>query len=213
MPAIDQARASLTRFDPSSAPRSAVLLLHGGTEFSEDPVGPLSASWQVMRSLQRAFEETIDERGLATSVWLLRYRQRGWNGGSPRTDARWALATLADELGDVPVSLVGHSMGGRTAIHVADHPSVTGVVALAPWVPPDTPVSTLAGRRFVAAHGSHDKITPFASTRSYVERARAVADDVRFVDMGPVGHYLLRDRRHWWEVATTEALAMVAAQG
>ena len=35
----------------------------------------------------------------------------------------------------MPVVLLGHSMGGRTAVAVADDPSVVGVVALAPWLP------------------------------------------------------------------------------
>lgn len=138
MPAIDQAVASLTRFDPSDSPQAAVLLLHGGAPQSDLPVGRWSASWRVMRWLQQGFEGAIRRRGLATSVWLLRYRFRGWNDGSSVVDSRWALESLRDELGEIPVSLVGHSMGGRTAIGAADHPSVTGVVALAPWIAPET---------------------------------------------------------------------------
>lgn len=213
MPAIDQAVASLTRFDPSDSPRSAVLLLHGGAPQSDLPVGPWSASWRVMRWLQHGFEGTIRRRGLATSVWLLRYRFRGWNGGSSVVDSRWALDSLREELGDIPVSLVGHSMGGRTAIAAADHPAVTGVVALAPWIAPETSATPLAGRRLVAAHGRTDKITSYAATEAFVERARAVAEEARFVDMGEVGHYLIAGHRRWWDLAIEEALAMAAPRG
>ncbi|MDT7650888.1 MAG: hypothetical protein QOI36_2294, partial [Pseudonocardiales bacterium] len=65
---------------------------------------------------------------------VLRYRYRGWNGerADPVTDARWALAEVRRRYGPVPVGLVGHSLGGRVAVHVADDASVTGVVLLAP---------------------------------------------------------------------------------
>ena len=50
------------------------------------------------------------------SLWLLRYAVRGWNQRvaappSPVPDARWALDEVRSELGDVPVVLLGHSMG------------------------------------------------------------------------------------------------------
>ena len=34
----------------------------------------------------------------------------------------------------MPVYLLGHSMGGLTALCVADDPQVEAVVALAPWL-------------------------------------------------------------------------------
>ncbi|MCB0908976.1 MAG: alpha/beta fold hydrolase [Nocardioidaceae bacterium] len=213
MPAIDQAVASLTRFDPSDSPQAAVLLLHGGAPQSDLPVGRWSASWRVMRWLQQGFEGAIRRRGLATSVWLLRYRFRGWNDGGSVVDSRWALESLRDELGEIPVSLVGHSMGGRTAIGAADHPSVTGVVALAPWIAPETSAAPLAGRRLVAAHGRADKITSFAATQAFVERARPVAGEARFVDMGDVGHYLIAGHRRWWDLTIDEALSMAQPPG
>ena len=74
--------------------------------------------------------------GLA--VVSLRHCMRGWNGDlrSPVADARWALDQFRERFGDVDVALVGHSMGGRTALAVADDPSVRSVVALAPWIEP-----------------------------------------------------------------------------
>ena len=115
---------------------------------------------------------------------------RGPVDGRPlgaRAGARASSATC-------PVVLLGHSMGARTAVHVADDAAVRGVVALAPWFPPRR-----AGRRrwpastLVAAHGSRDRIT---SSRGdpRVRRARRArsAPTATYVDMGRVGHYMLR---------------------
>ncbi len=98
------------------------------------------------------------------------------------------------ELGDVPVCLLGHSMGARTAVHVADDPSVRGVVALAPWLPPGESVAALRGKQLYAAHGSRDRITSARATQAFVRRAAQVAEVAEFRDMGPLGHYLLRGR-------------------
>ncbi len=94
-------------------------------------------------------------------------------------------------------------MGARTAARVADDPAVTGVVGLAPWLPPDDPVATLTGKRLVAAHGCRDRITSARATARFVTRASDVAKSAQFVDMGPLGHYMLtgaapleRDRGH-----------------
>lgn len=197
----------LSRYDAAGSPRAALLLLHGGRPSSSRPVDGRSASWQLMRGLQRRLAPPALELGV--SVWALRYRVRGWNGGAaPVEDAHWALDGLRRELGDVPVVLLGHSMGGRVSVHAAAHPSVVGVVALAPWFTDETPVTGLAGRHLVAAHGRHDRITSYAHTRHLVDRASRVARSARFVDMGPLGHYLIRGRRRWADVATTEALRM-----
>ena len=135
-------------------------------------------------------------------MWLARYRVRGWNGGAgPVADARWALEELRSAHGDVPVVLLGHSMGARVAVHAADDPSVVGVVGLAPWWSADDPVATLAGRALRAAHGRRDRITSFRETTRYVDRARSVADSVELHDMGGLGHYMLAGSGHWHDVA------------
>lgn len=150
------------------------------------------------------------------SLWLLRFGVRGWNAGlgpepSPVPDARWALDQAAAEHPGVPVVLLGHSMGARTAVHVADHPAVHGVVALAPWFERSDPVSALAGRHLVAGHGSRDKITSARATQAYVERARAVAASARFVDMGRLGHYMLHRPADWNRFALRSTLEVLEA--
>lgn len=72
----------------------------------------------------------------AASVWLLRYRERGWNGGV-------------------------------------------------------------------------DRITSFAETSRYVERAKGIATAVQLVDMGALGHYMLTDVETWNTVARTSSLTML----
>jgi predicted esterase len=207
---------SLTRLDPTAPPTSppsaVVLLLHGGKPHGRDQVGARSASWRRMAALQRGVAPRLHEAG--TTTWLLRYRERGWNGtgASATEDARWALAQVREELGGVPVVLLGHSMGARTAVHVADDPSVVGVVALAPWWDRSDPVSTLTGRHLRAAHGRADRITSARMTRDYVRRAAPVAVSTGFEDMGRVGHYMLRRVGHWEAVATDACLAVVGAR-
>lgn len=200
----------LTPYGVPSRPEALVLMLHGGTPSSRLPVDSRSASWRrswwMARSISRA------ARAEGAGVWLLRYRERGWNDGSERlADARWALDRLREEQGDVPVVLLGHSMGARVAVHAADHPSVVGVVGLAPWWSGQDPVATLAGRHLAAAHGRGDRVTSFAQTEGYVERARRVADHVAMHDMGLLGHYMLHRARDWDRVALDSALAMVRA--
>ena len=146
-----------------------MLVLHGGKQASQQPVDNRSASWKRMAAMQRTITPQAHEAGVST--WLLRYRRRGWNHGAPVIDACWALDQVRRELGDVPVVLLGHSMGARTAAYVADDPSVVGVVALAPWWQPDDPVSALAGKPVVAAHGRTDKITSARMTRDFLQRA------------------------------------------
>ena len=106
--------------------------------------------------------------------------------------ARWALEQVAAAHPGLPIVLLGHSMGGRTAIHVADAPGVVGVVGLAPWWPPDSPVTALRGRHLRAAHGRADRITSARATRAYVAAAERVAASAEFTDLGAVGHYMLR---------------------
>lgn len=62
----------------------------------------------------------------------------------------------------------------------------------------------------VAAHGRRDRITSYAETVAYVERARAVSSHVEFHDMGPLGHYLLTDVARWNRVAIDGCLTAFA---
>lgn len=190
-------RPSLSRHDTVSTPAAVALVLHGGKDRSQAPVTGRSLSWQRAAALSRTLGRRLHHEDVG--VRLLRFRSVGWNGDGAEkvADTRWALDRIAAELGEVPVVLVGHSMGGRTACRAADHDSVTGVVALAPWLPPDEPVAALAGKELHAAHGRRDRITRARDTRAYVERALEVASAASFTDMGDRGHYLLSGIHAW----------------
>lgn len=198
---------SFTRLDADDQ-RALVLVLHGGKQSSTQPVDGRSASWKRMASMQRAITPGLHEEGIGT--WLLRYQVRGWNGGAPVADARWALEQVRRELGDVPVVLLGHSMGARTAVHVADDRSVVGVVALAPWWMPADPVHALRDKPVLAAHGRSDKITSARQTQAYLRRADTVASETAFRDMGRVGHYMFRRVPAWNAVATSGCVSLLA---
>jgi alpha-beta hydrolase superfamily lysophospholipase len=187
-------------------------MLHGGQANSHAPVDDRSASWRRSRLMQRQIAGRAHAHGVG--LWLLRYVSRGWNAGagpapSPVPDARWALDEVRRELGPLPVVLLGHSMGARTAVAVADDELVTGVIALAPWLPPDEPVRALEGKHLVAAHGRADRITSFKATEAFVRRAGSVAASTELVDMGRLGHYMLRGLRRWNDVAVTRSLKFV----
>jgi pimeloyl-ACP methyl ester carboxylesterase len=185
-----------------------VLALHGGKPRSHQSVDGRSASWRRAAWLTREIAQPAHDEGVG--IWLVRYRRRGWNGGTDAVaDARWALDRLRAVHGDVPVVLLGHSMGARVAVHAADDPSVVGVVGLAPWWSADDPVHTLAGRTLRAAHGRRDRITSFRETARYVERARRVADSAALEDMGALGHYMLTGSRRWHDVALRSVLEVV----
>lgn len=202
----------LHRLDAPVRATGLVLMLHGGTPDSLRPVNGRSASWRRSRWMQRQIAGGARAHGVG--VWLLRYRHRGWNAGaagrpSPVLDVAWGLEQVRREHGALPVVLLGHSMGARAAVAAAEDPLVTGVVGLAPWLPPDDPVQPLSGKHFAAAHGRADRITGFAATASFVRRAGAVAVDTEMVDMGPVGHYMLRRTRAWNDFALSRSLSFL----
>lgn len=192
-------------------PRAITLVLHGGAEHGTDPLDHRSLPWRRGRLLGRHLAARLNHDGIG--VALLRYRVKGWNAGvaeapAPVIDARWALDELT-RTHDLPIAIVGHSMGARTGVSVADHPQVRGVVALAPWLPVDDPVAPITGKMLRAAHGRHDRITSPRATRAYVERAASVAD-AEFTDMGGIGHYMFRRMALWDAVATASVREILA---
>ena len=200
---------ALTGHDSVDAPTAMVLVLHGGKDRSRAPVTRRSLSWQRGAALGRTLGRRLHDAGVG--VRLLRYRSVGWNGdGADKiADAYWALDTIRDAVGEVPVVLVGHSMGARAAVRAAGHPAVAAVAGLAPWLPPGEPAGQLAGRRVLLAHGSADSITSPAETWAFLERARAVTE-VSAVEVRDGDHAMLRRARLWHAIAAEFARAALA---
>ena len=203
---------SLTRRDVED-PRGLVLMLHGGRAVGLEEVDERSASWRRSAWMMSQVGGRLNRAGVG--VWLLRHSVRGWNAAtasppSPVADARWALEEVRREHGAVPVVLLGHSMGGRTAVAVADDVDVTGVIGLAPWLSAGDPHRGLEGKHLAAAHGRSDRITSFRETRAFCRRAERVAASVELRDMGRVGHYMFRHIPEWNRFAVEQSLAQLA---
>jgi len=186
---------------PAKGPtRAVVVVLHGGKAQSLELSEPKHLSSRRMRPFARALQRAGAEHGVA--VWSVRYRVRGWNGPemSPVHDARWALEEVRREHGDVPVVLLGHSMGGRTAAHLLGDPSVVGAVLLAPWLPHE-PTEGARGRGVLVVHGQVDRWTSPRETFAWAEQARRVARSVTYVQVRRTGHFMLRRAGLWTDLA------------
>jgi pimeloyl-ACP methyl ester carboxylesterase len=181
---------------------SIVLVMHGGETASIKTAGRRRGPYLRMIPFAAALHRHGHKQGL--SVRLLRYRYRGWNEPElhPVADARWALDHLGERHPDAPVVLLGHSMGGRTALRVADHPAVMAVCALAPWTPEDEPVHQLTGRPVLIAHGDRDRVTDPALSYRFAVRARAVSERVCRFEVAGDGHAMLRRSRDWTALVT-----------
>ena len=176
-------------------------MLHGGQEASQVAVPPRSLAY--LRMYPFALQIGVESRG-DIAVAVLRFRLRGWNGDqmSPVADATWALDQLAERFPGRPIGLVGHSMGGRTALRVGGHPAVTAVAGLAPWLPPSEPIGQLAGRSVLLVHGTADQRTDPDGTARFAERLRAEGTPVRFLRMPGEGHILVRRAPRWHVLAS-----------
>lgn len=176
-------------------PEGVVLVLHGGAEASTAPV----AWWRLAVVRMQPFATAVEHRaGDRLVVLRLKNRVRGWNGTDqdPVHDARWALDRIRHVLPDLPVVLVGHSMGGRVALRLAAEPGVVGVAALAPWVESDS-VQARPGTPVLLVHGSKDRITDPRRTAVLASRFYDRGVDVRSVTMEGDNHAMLRDAGAW----------------
>jgi dienelactone hydrolase len=193
---------------------SAILVLHGGREHSRQPTS--SRQLAVLRMLDLYVGLRRQSTGCA--VYLLRHRVRGWNRDvtrrlepDPVRDARWALEQISDRHGAVPVALLGHSMGGRTAFAVAGDPQVIGVCGLAPWLPPgERLLEARDDQRFVIAHGTGDRMTSAPASLQYAERLRASGARVARFELAGAGHALLDRPWLWHRFAVDVSLGLAS---
>ena len=152
----------------------AVVCMNGGQAREAPGTWGASIEWLV--------------RALAPRLpWLafaeVRYRVRSWRRLEWCVDdARAAIA----EIGAPDVLLLGFSMGGAVSVRVAAQPSVTGLLALAPWLPEELDLAPLDGKRLAIVHGTLDSplpgipgVTAGSSRRAY-ERAAARGIDASY---------------------------------
>jgi alpha-beta hydrolase superfamily lysophospholipase len=193
-------------------PEAVVLLLHGGTADSFARVRAYDPSVLRMIPFGRG---VVRAGGGRIALVRLRYVVRGWNGeaDSPVADARWALDQIAERFRDLPIGVVGHSMGGRVALRVADHGGVLkgmrggahgwgvrSVAALAPWLPDGEPAPSLGDRSLLLAHGTADRITDPARTTELAEKLAAEGGDVDLVKYAGARHSMLFPARPWHDL-------------
>jgi dienelactone hydrolase len=202
-------RPSVDVLEPNGDTTSVVLVLSGGkpNSFARTDPGQLAAA------RMRPFASMLHRRGRphGLAVWTVRYRYRGWNGEqrSPVADAQWALDEVRRRHGDLPVVLVGHSMGGRVAFAVGGDPSVRGICALAPWTESGDPVAHLAGATVLIAHGNLDMVTSPGASRQFAVRIAQLGARVGYINVVGDLHAMLFRWRRWHRLATGFSLGVL----
>jgi pimeloyl-ACP methyl ester carboxylesterase len=187
-------------------PTAAVVLLHGGKAASREPVRRGNLAALRMAYFGRALRSGVPLPP-TLPVLALRYRYRGWNAPDgadpdpgtppdPVADTLWALGAVERRLGPIPIVLVGHSLGGRTAIRAAGYPTVTAVAALAPWLPEGEPVAPLHGRTLLIVHGRQDRVTSAKLALAFARRSAEVSAETR-LELVDDGHAMLRAAGTW----------------
>ena len=123
---------------------------------------------------------------------------------SPLPDARWALDRIGERFGDLPIGLIGHSMGGRVALRVANHVGRSGAVrsiaALAPWLPNGEPTPALDHQMLLLAHGTADRTTDPVRTFELAAKLAAEGVDVELVKFPAARHSMLFPARPWHDL-------------
>ncbi len=180
-------------------PVGVVVLLHGGASRpGRVMVSPAQLSVLRMVPIARRLARAGGGR---LAVLRLLNTSRGWDTShTPVHDAEWALAQVRERYGEVPVALVGHSLGGRAALLSGNRDGVVAVVALNPWLRGDEAVD-LRGRRTLVVHGDRDAVAPLRRAESVVRRLRR-RSPVALVVVAGGRHAMLRRGRHFERYAS-----------
>jgi len=177
-----------------------VLVLPGGKMRSDRR----SRCWQLANLRMVLFAAALRRRlGPGVEVRRVQYRYRGWN--SPRLDAlRDAEAVLdraRDRFEPARIAVVGHSMGGRVAAHLAARGDVGTVVALAPWWPGKDGDLIPTSTRLLVVHGTADTWTDPQASRTQADRAQQRGVNSQWVGFDGAGHYMVRQWGQWHRLA------------
>jgi pimeloyl-ACP methyl ester carboxylesterase len=184
-----------------------VLVLPGGRPASDAP----SHAWQLANLRIALLAWSLRHRlGSDVDVRRVQYRVRGWNPGrlDALVDARAALAGMVERVGAGPIVVVGHSMGGRVAAHLAAEGRVAGVAALAPWWPNGDGALIPTSCRLLTMHGTADSWTDPRASRAQTKHAQDRGVDAQWVEFPGAGHFLLRDHARWHRLTAKFAEAV-----
>jgi dienelactone hydrolase len=139
--------------------------MNGGQAAEVEGTWSASLEWLVSRLAPTFPDLTFGE---------VRYRIKSWKRLTWCIDDCRAAITLAAGEGAEEIALLGFSMGGAVVVAAADHPLVSTVIALAPWIPDRLDVGSLEGRRVAILHGALDRwlpgipgVSPKGSLRAY----------------------------------------------
>ncbi|MEO5853550.1 MAG: alpha/beta fold hydrolase [Nocardioides sp.] len=186
-----------TRLVDTRAPRDpegVVLVLHGGAA-REGGLAVSPTQLSVLRMVPLARRIARGGGGRLAVVRLLN-STRGWRDEhTPVDDAVWAMEQVRERYGDLPVSLVGHSLGGRAALLAGEQAGVVSVVALNPWVYPDES-GDLSGRQVLIVHGTADRVA-LPERSAAVARRLALTTDVGYITIPDAKHAMLRHGRRF----------------
>jgi predicted esterase len=180
---------------PAGAPRAIAVVAHGGRANSTAPASRAGRPALRMYPFTLGLHRGGRRAGLV--VAQLRYRVVGYNDGDPVADVEWAISELRGRFGELPVCLVGHSMGARACVRAAGADGVVAVAGLAPWLTPEDPVAQVAGRTVMLAHGVRDRITDPARSRAWAELAHPVAARLCRFEVAGTGHAMLERFGLW----------------
>ncbi len=172
------------------ASRRSVVCVNGGTAAEVPGTWSASIEWLV---------GALAPRHSSLGFLEVRYRVKSWRRLELCIEDATAAVSAAKSEGAGEVALLGFSMGGAVAVHVAADPAVSTVLALAPWFYEQLDVAPLDGRRLAVFHGSLDRglpgipgVAPSLSRRGYeLARARGV-DAARTIIPGAIHPIALR---------------------
>lgn len=172
-----------------------MLVLPGGKPTS----AARSRAWQAANLRMTLLSADLRRRCTPVQVRQVRYRLRGWN--APRhdalRDARAALDALRERFEPARIVVVGHSMGGRVAAHLARSGDIGGIVALAPWWPAEDACHIPAATDLLTIHGTDDGWTDPGSSQRQTLAAGERGVAARWVGLPGAGHYMLRHLPSW----------------
>ena len=186
-----------------------MLVLPGGKPRSLARTRP----WQLANLRVALLAYALRRRlGSSVEVRRVRYRVRGWNGDrlDPVRDAAGALEDLLTRFEPSEIVVVGHSMGGRVAVHLASGAAVGAVVALAPWWPAGDADLVPAGCRLLTVHGTADTWTDPVAAQAQTAAAQRRGIDATWVPVNGAGHFMLRGYARWHRVTADFAHASLS---